>query len=126
MIEDVAVYIAENTDLRIGRTLFKGNEPDAPTDLVLVTDTGGAPPWQESPMDLPTVQVVCRGRQNAYTATMARAMEIFDLLNRKLNLTIGAKNVAKVEALTSPQSLGLDEKRRWKIVINFAFHLRRT
>jgi len=126
MIEDVAKYLADNTDLIVGKTLFKGNMPEAPIDCVALFDTGGAPPYQELAVDNPTVQILCRGSRANYLKTSERAAEIFSLLNRKFAITIGTKDAMFARAVASPQSLGLNDKDEWLFSTNFLFRIRRT
>jgi len=126
MIEDVALYLAENTDLIIGKTLFKGNMPDTPVDCVALFDTGGAAPYQEIPVDNPTIQILCRGTSANYIKASERAAEIFSLLNRKFAITIGSKDAMFARAVNSPQCLGLDDKNAWLFSTNFLFRIRTT
>jgi len=124
MIEDAKIYLVENTDLKSGKTLFLANQPDSPADCVTLIETGGGSPYQELSVDLPTIQIIARGSQKNYGKTMERANEIFNLLNRKIHITIGSKHAMRVFALATPQSLGRDEKGRWEIVTNFSFQIR--
>ena len=126
MIKDVAKYLEDNTDLTIGVTLFKGNQPDTPANCVTLYDTGGGEPEQEVSVDHPSIQVDCRGASNNYEATMERAREIFGLLNRKMNITICTKDVMYSRAVSSPQSLGLDENGRWRVMTNYTFQIRNS
>ena len=124
MIQDLATFLAEHTNLVAEKTLFKANMPESAVDAVCIFDTGGQTPDQYLPITKPTVQVMCRGRQNNYKATMARAREIFNLLNQRENITIGDAYIMRCQAMASPQSLGLDDKQRWQIVTNFLFQVR--
>lgn len=126
MIKDVATYLAANTDLKKGVDLFQAGTPDAPADCVILTDTGGGAPEQELPVDKPTIQVLCRGSAARYAETVTRAEEIFALLNRKFEFTIGDVSVMYARAIASPQCLGQDDKKRWLISTNYQFQIRTT
>lgn len=125
MGDDVATYLAANSIGTKGATIFVGNPPANKNDFVLITDTGGSKPDQDYPVNHPSVQVAVYGSANSYTASFALITSIFHLLNRKQNLTIGSKDVMFVQAISSPQVIGLDpEKNRWLMTCNFTFKLR--
>jgi hypothetical protein len=125
MGDDVATYLAANGIGTKGATIFVGNPPAQKNDFVLITDTGGAKPDQDYAINHPSVQVAVYGSANSYTASFALLQSIFVLLNRKQNLTIGTKNVMFVQAISSPQVIGLDpEKNRWLMTCNFTFKIR--
>lgn len=125
MGDDVATYLAANGIGTKGRTIFVGYAPEKKNDFVLITDTGGSKPVQDYPVNNPSVQVAVYGEANKYTASLALLQSIFVLLNRKQNLTIGSKDVMFVQAVSSPQVIGLDpEKNRWLMTCNFTFRTR--
>lgn len=125
MGDDVATYLAANAIGTKGSTIFVGNAPANKNDFVLITDTGGSKPEQDYPVNHPSVQVAVYGSANSYTASLALLQSIFVLLNRKQNLTIGSKDVMFVQAVTSPQVVGLDpDNNRWLMTCNFTFKTR--
>lgn len=125
MGDDVATYLAANSIGTKGRTIFVGNPPKNRNDFILITDTGGSKPEQDYPVNHPSVQVAVYGAANSYTASLALLTSIFVLLNRKQNLTIGSKDVMFVQAVTSPQVVGLDpDNNRWLMTCNFTFKIR--
>lgn len=125
MGDDVATYLAANSIGTKGSTIFVGNAPAHRNDFVLITDTGGSKPEQEYAINHPSVQIAVYGNASSYTASFALLQSIFVLLNRKQNLTIGTKDVMFVQAITSPQVIGLDpEKNRWLMTCNFTFKIR--
>lgn len=125
MADDVQTYLAANVaSLTAGRNLFVGSFPANKVDIVTLYDTGGGPANQDYATDTFTVQVDLRYRATSYEPAMAMAATIFKLLNRKQNLSIGAKNVMMVSAITKPQVVGRDDKGRWHITINLSFHVR--
>lgn len=123
--DNIANHLVSNTNLKKGKTLFIDNAPDTPSDCVIVYGTGGPEPYQELPVDKETVQILCRGRQNGYTATKARAEEIYNLLNRKVEITIDGLSVMQSKAIQIPTSIGLNDRNQWEIVCNYLLEIRK-
>lgn len=128
MIDDIANYLEANTNLKKGKDLFLGNAPTSPGDCVVLYDTGGQNPYQEVPVDRPSIQVLCRSKSDkgGRLRVKNQSQEIFDLLNRKLELTIGTKDVMFARAVSSPQCLGVNDQGRWEYVTNFIFQIRNS
>ncbi len=125
MADDVASYLQANGIGTIGTSIIVGHPHSSKTNFVLVTDTGGSKPEQEYAINHPSVQIAVYGSANSYTASFALLQSIFVLLNRKQNLTIGTKDAMFVQAISSPQVVGLDPKHnRWLMTCNFTFKIR--
>lgn len=123
--DNLATYLqAQIPELVKGKNLFVGNAPSSPANCVIIYDTGGAAPYQEIPIDHPTVQILCRGKKNEYVKTKETAMDIYNLINRKQNTIIDTVDTLFIQAIQTPQSLGLKEKDRWEVSTNYLFKLR--
>lgn len=127
MNDDVCTYLADQiSELTFGKNLTSGHMPKNPAFCVTVFGSGGAGPYQELSVDKPTCQVVVRGAQSEYDRAEAMALQIYNLLNRKLNITIGTKDVMQAQAIAYPQALDLTDKRQWEFVTNYQFQVRNS
>lgn len=123
--DDLATYLANNTSLVKGRNLYVNNTPENKSSCVTVYDTGGMEPDHYLMIDEYTAQISIREGSN-HARAKERAKAIYNLLNRKLNFTVGDLDVMKCHATAPPQMVGLDEKNRWQITINFVLMIRKS
>jgi hypothetical protein len=115
ILDEIGGYMQES-----GIVNYKSKMPDAPDDAVCLYEYGGPPPvfahdgqaWEQ-----PRLQVISRSKN--YQAARTVGQTIYDLLNGKANVTIGAGRYLSIAALQSPFALGHDENDRHRIVINF-------
>lgn len=123
--DNIMNHLATNiTSLTKGKNLYCDFAPDSKTFSVVVYNTGGAAPYQEVSIDHPTVQVMVRGGQNEHERVRAMAQQIYDLLNRKTNVTMDTVDVMYCQAIQTPQFMGRDEQGRWENVCNYSFKIR--
>lgn len=121
MGDDVKTYLAANG---ITGRIVVGNMPDVLMEGVGIFDTSAPPPNPDYPVDDFTFQVRVRGRAKNYAATLAKANAIHVLLNRKWNITIGTKDVMRVQGIQKPYPMPLDEKGRWEVYCNYICKVR--
>lgn len=91
--------------------------PATPDQVVLVVETGGLVPGQESVtgFDKPTFQVRVRGQAEQYDVARTKMQEVFDALN---DATI-SDFVYCFAVQSGPLPLGHDEKDRPLLSLNF-------
>lgn len=105
--------------------IYVNNAPVNKNNFILITDTGGAPPEQYYPLDHPSVQIAVYGEANKHAATWTLIMQLYHLLNRKQNFTLGSRDAMYARAVASPQVVGLDqEKNRWLMTFNVMYKIR--
>jgi len=142
MIEQLANFLETNGVGTIGKDIFKAHAPDSKVNCILITDTGGEQADQNVPLDNPTVQIMIRAdiSSGGYKKAMDKAKEIYALLDKKQNITIGNLHALYSRALQRPFSLGLvvekirsgrkgrgeeySERKVWKVTTNYIFHIR--
>ena len=126
LLEDLANYLEEQNVAEQGVDLFISGFAGSEDNQIALQATGGVEPYKDIPVARPTVQISIRNK--SYDAGIAKAYEIFNLLDRKddrLVLKTGGVDVMQVNALSEPNYLGADTKSRHLYTINFVFMLRR-
>lgn len=123
MIKEITKYIANNTSLVIGTTLFAGfSESDAPDTAVVV---GELAPGLADGLLTDKVQKPIRvlSRAKSHATARSNSYIVFGLLHGKMQITLpvvdaGATYLCNVEG-TTPYYLGLDDKFRHQFVANY-------
>lgn len=126
LLNDLAYYLEQNDIGVQASTLFIGGFAGDEDDQVALQLTGGVEPYKDIPVARPTVQITIRDK--SYEAGIAKAYEIFNLLDQaddRLVLKAGGVDVMQVNALSEPNYLGADNSSRHLFTINFVFMLRR-
>lgn len=120
--EDIGTYLTNQGEVggATGWTLQYEFMPDSPDAIILITGTGGpAPnPWQQVDEYYPTFQI--RGRSGTPTDTKDKMNSIYDLLHKKINLTINSVSYKYVLAMQSDAMfIGQDANRRHEYTQNY-------
>lgn len=126
LLTDLATYLQAQSIGTMGTNLFISGFAGDTDDQVALIGTGGVEPYKDIPVARPTVQVSIRNK--SYEAGIAKAYEIFNLLDQaddRLVLKAGGVDVMQVNALSEPNYLGADNSSRHLFTINFVFMLRR-
>ena len=125
MIYSISQYIANNTSLVIGTTLFAGfSEQDAPETAVVVAElTPGLADGLLTDKRQKPIRVLSRAK--SYATARGNSYTVFDLLHGKMQITLpvvdsGGVYLCNVEG-TLPFYIGLDDKFRHQFVTNFIF-----
>jgi hypothetical protein len=76
-------------------------------------------------IDMPRIQVVVRGARDDYPTARDKAKTIRDLLSDLTDVTISSTKVLRVASLGAFIPLGLDDKDRPRIAVNFQAYVER-
>lgn len=124
MANEVAKYLAENDVGDVGVDIFVGNMPEKRANCIGIFDSPSERPEQYYTVDKPGIQVLVRRKASQYNDAVELATTIYNLLNRRQNLTMGDADVMFCAAIARPYSLGLDETNRWMITCNYQLRIR--
>lgn len=107
-----------------GDTVFIGRPPGEPTKLhVVVTASGGRPPWPHFALDFPSVQVMVRGIPDGYQAAYTKIRQVKNALLGYPSSTIGTDRLVAVNQIGDINWLGYDERNcplfstNWSLII---------
>ena len=117
---EVAERIADELGWTLGVQLFISREPEMPDDVTTVYDVNttrrgyvdGTPDWEE-----PTGQVRCRGR--VYTELWVRAAGVAAVLKGMAGWKTTEARYDGVPVVSGPAYIGVDQKGRQLVVVNF-------
>jgi hypothetical protein len=135
MLKEIAKFIEDNTSFVIGTDLFEGHRlQDAPDQCQIVLETGGG----SLHFDLTDrvdkmIQIISRAK--TYFTARTDAWEVFDALHNGAYGSAGHTLAAvapavqnyeamTIEAISDPQYIGQDEKRRYEFSCNYLFKIR--
>ena len=130
MIKEIATYLKTllGTNWVIGTNLFAGFAPSSITDdCLIIIESGGVPTFYLPDRLEKTIQIISRAED--YQDAMDNAILAYQALHGKAGITLSAVGsgesyyVNTIAAITSPQSLGQDEKGLFNISTNFVFKL---
>jgi len=102
-IDDLATYLQTQGHGTKGTDLFKGNAPDAPDNLVVVTDSGGLPNvlnFKGADVEMVTVQVLARNKSQKLARDKLKAIQ--DTLHQLTSTNLGTFTVIAALALDRP------------------------
>ena len=129
MIQEIAKFIDQQTSFKVGSTLMVGRRTqDSPDRCQVVLESSGGTVYYDLPdRNDSVIQVITR----ATTQMNARddAWEIYQALHGAAGwdlpvITSGVTYEAMtIEALSSPQYIGEDEKRRHEYSTNYIFRI---
>lgn len=115
LLETVAAYLAAQTGLVQGTTLFRGGLPATGTDAVTAISQSGGFPRGEQPHVDATFQVMTRGLSLGACLTQAEAVYAACVDTRrlpKLGVVTGGRTIALLEPMQPPADIGLDAEGR--------------
>lgn len=116
--DDVATYLAQELNYKKGKDLFVNHYDDVKTESVVIYDTGSVNVENYVNLDELTVQVMVLSK--THSVAKKKSLDIYEALNRKQGLDMGAKCIEYIKATQTPYSLGYDTDRHvWKIVTNY-------
>jgi len=123
LIKEITQYIAANTSLVVGSTLFAGfTESDAPRTCVIVQELDPAiADYLLTDVVQKPIRVLVRGA--TYWTTEATARSVFDLLHGKMQVTLPVVTSGTTYCVnitgTHPYYLGKDANGSHVFVVNF-------
>lgn len=101
-------------------TIFVGEEPPEPDDIVTVFEAGGGPVERVTETHVITI----RTRGTSYEAVTEKARDIHAFLNSDYGGVFGGFRVARVKAGTPPVPIGRDDGGdsggRWRVTQSFS------
>jgi hypothetical protein len=114
----------------LGVSIFLGKMPDTPDACVTIYEYEGMAPRESfggNPydVDMPRIQVLVRGSRDDYPTARDKAKTIRDLLSDLTDVTISSTKVLRVASLGAFIPLGLDDKDRPRIAVNFQAYVER-
>lgn len=122
ILQEIADFIEDNTDLVVGTDLFAGAAPaNAQDSHNIIIESGGNPDSDLSDYQEKTVQVLSKSTD--YLTARAAAENIYSVLHCKAGMTFGNFYANVVEAITLPQSVGQDEKGLYTISTNYVLRI---
>jgi len=127
MADSVAAYLITQGLGHRHLDMFVGNAPEHNLDFFLISDTTGLKPTQDYPVNYPAIQVAYYAQASHYQKAFDKINSAFILLNRKQNIDIGDYDCMFIQAVASPQCVGLDrDTKRWLFTFNVIFMVRGT
>lgn len=125
ILDDMLTHLGSSgVGLTAGTNLFAGTLPDSPDKACAVYETGGAPPVHamgagpgNALVEQPRVQVVTRAM--SYQSARQLAQNVFQVMDGLTNATINSTSYLLVSAVNSPAAMGLDDRARPRLVMNF-------
>lgn len=120
---EVAKYLDQEGVLDFDENGANGNTfidhlPSKPDVAINITDVPGFGGDLKFAYDRPSIQVWVRGDADPRTAQV-KAQDIYDALHGLGTTQVGAYWVVKMEAVTTPGSVGADQNGRYEVVVNF-------
>jgi hypothetical protein len=128
LLDDVATYLeAQSTRLTIGVNLTKSFQPDTPSTVTTLLETGGLFPLHAFTTgsgtryyEQPTLQVLSRSTDyQTVRATIESVFTILDGVNNTNLPTSTGVRYAAIDAIQSPFSIGRDSNDRFEMSVNF-------
>jgi hypothetical protein len=123
LIEDIASYIEDNTDLVIDTDLFMGAfETKSPRKCVMVSEfAGGGSSW--SGLHTQPVQVL--SRDITYLLAETLAFTIHSLFDEKAGFSdLGLSNIFYCEVLNKPYPVGRDSSGAFVFSANYLLRMK--
>jgi hypothetical protein len=130
MLKEIVTYIANNTSLAIGSTLFAGfTSTDAPLTCVIVEEIDPAiADYLITDVVQKPIRILSRGV--SYWTTRATAMSLFDLLHGKMQITLPTVTSGVVYCVnvvgTQPYYMGLNGDGSHVFISNFMLKSQRV
>jgi hypothetical protein len=130
VLESIGDYLQTNSQGTLGTNLFLSRMPSSPDVCVTVYEYEGGQPLETmgnsaTVVDLPRIQIVCRAGRDDYATARNKAATIRDLLAAVTEQTISGIAVMRIRPTGQVMPLGLDEKDRPTVSINFECFIRR-
>lgn len=123
----IGASIGQKTDSSADWMIYVGfmqdNNPASTTKIIAdraicLYETPGRPPLEAWAIDYPGFQVMVRGNSDDYTAARNKIHDVFKTLHAG-EAAVGADIVYLYATQSAPLSMGVDEKRRPRLAMNF-------
>lgn len=130
ILEALGDYLHGKEGLTQGTNLFLAKMPDSPDVCVTLYEYEGMVPKESfggNPydIDMPRVQVVVRASRDDYPTARDKAKAVRDLLADLTDITISNTRILRVASTGGTFPLGLDDKDRPRISLNFQVFVER-
>jgi len=119
--EDVKDMVTESNGIgTFGTDVFIAHSPPSPNECVTIYDTGGYNPDLATDIENPTVEFLVRGKVGGYKDAWSKADTIKSLLHGVHGSIVNGTRYILIRAVSDILFLGLDEKNRPELSINFS------
>jgi hypothetical protein len=124
ILESIGDYLVTNSHGTLGTDIFLGTLPENPDACIAVYENAGSSPAFTMGtggivIDYPMIQIICRAGREDYPTARDKADNIRILLAQVLEQTISNVHVMRIEPMGSINQLGVDNKYRPLISVNF-------
>ena len=96
-----------------------GTMPDTPSQVIMISDTPGAPPNPKWLLDFPRCQTLIRGEANDYLSTFREGKAVKDILLGVQSQDINGDRLVSITIAGDQAFIGRDESMRPMFSINF-------
>lgn len=120
LLDNIGAYLAANSVGTVGSTIFLGDMPEMPNDLIALFEYAGDPPddtHDGKHYENPGLQVRVRGV--SYSTVRAKIADIENLLHTLANRHLSGTRYLFIRAVQSPFPIGRDQQKRVELVQNF-------
>ena len=119
MLDDIAAYLAAHGCGTVGTTIFKGNRPPTPDQLIALYQYAGEVPALINgiKMEYPGLQIWSRALTEPVAITLLDS--VVDALHGLTEYSTAYARYLCLEARSSPMDMGQDENGRIEYVVNF-------
>ncbi len=125
LIEDIGTYLQTVGKIgTVGSNIFLGTMPDTPTNCLAIYDTGGPMPERNTPMFLPSFQILIRKERGDLANAAKLADYVFSLLDNKWEVSNRLKG--RIQASSLPGMNYRDTSGNWVFSLNFQAHFAAT
>lgn len=116
LLDDISTYLGNEGVATFGTDMFAGHMPDSPDGLICLYEYGGTvhSDWTG---EEPRLQVVTR--DTSYEDARSKLTSVFAKLHDERELTVNGNRYLYIEAQSTAELMGVDEKRRYRLVQNY-------
>lgn len=124
IINDLAQYLVDEELGSLGSDIFKGNQPNSPTNCITVIETGGLRPPIDISSKKVTFQVLVRNSD--YAAGAQKLADVRTALHNKYGITLvnGGNYCHSINALSEGGHIGKDDAGNDEFSMNFLAYVR--
>ncbi len=121
VLDDLGFYLQAQGVGTVDQTIFLGQVPETPDDVIVLLEYGGAPPMHthdnpQRAIEYPRVQVTARSK--SYQTARQNCEAALSALDRIVNTSINGTRYLRCLAQQAPFLLGKDQNARHQVVVN--------
>ena len=124
ILESIGDYLVTNSYGTLGTNIFLQVMPETPDACIAVYENSGSSPAFTMGtggivIDYPMIQIVARAAREDYPTARDVAENIRNLLALVTNVTISSINIMRIEPMGSVNFIGVDNKYRPLVSVNY-------